>query len=315
MNRRTFLTAGAAGLGGLSTLLGLRAVVFSGAPARPSWNETDREVRSAVAIPMLASWSDNAITLAWLGHATVLINFYGVWILTDPVIFPRIGVDLWITTVGMLRHTPCALLPSQLPRIDLVLVSHAHFDHLDTASLASISGRPVAVMASHTADLLPRARYSSVHELRWRDSLRVNTRRGDVDVRAIEVNHWGARLGSDTYRGYNGYIITREGHSLLFGGDTARTSAFDGYRVYGPFDAAIMPIGAYDPWIDSHCTPEQSVAMANAAGARLFVPMHHKTFQLSDERFGEPIERTEAALAQEADRLVVRDIGDTARLA
>ena len=165
MNRRIFLTTGAAGLGGLSTLLGLRAVVFSGAPARPSWNETDREVRSAAAIPMPASWSDNAITLAWLGHATVLINFYGVWILTDPVIFPRIGVDLWITTVGMLRHTPCALLPSQLPAIDLVLVSHAHFDHLDTASLASISGRPVAVMASHTADLLPRARYSSVHEL------------------------------------------------------------------------------------------------------------------------------------------------------
>jgi L-ascorbate metabolism protein UlaG (beta-lactamase superfamily) len=315
MDRRTFLTTGAAGLGGLSTLLGLRAVVFSGAPARPSWNETDREVRSAAVIPTPASWPDDAITLAWLGHATVLINFYGVRILTDPALFPRIGVDLWITTVGMPRHTPCALLSSELPEIDLVLVSHAHFDHLDTASLASIPGRPAAVMAPHTADLLPGARYASVHELRWRDSLRVNTRRGDVDVRAIEVNHWGARLGSDTYRGYNGYIISREGHSLLFGGDTARTSAFAGYRVYGPFDAAIMPIGAYDPWIDSHCTPEQSVAMANAAGARLFVPIHHKTFQLSDERFGEPIERAEAALAQEADRLVVRNIGDTARLA
>jgi L-ascorbate metabolism protein UlaG (beta-lactamase superfamily) len=315
MDRRTFVTTGAAGLGGLATLLGFRAVVFSGAPARPSWNDTDREARPTAAIPIPASWSDNAITLAWLGHATVLINFYGVWILTDPAIFPRIGVDLWITTVGMRRHTPCALLPSQLPAIDLVLVSHAHFDHLDTASLAAISGRPAVVMAPHTADLLPRAHYSSVHELRWRDLLRVSTPRGDVDVRAIEVNHWGARLGSDTYRGYNGYIITREGHSLLFGGDTARTSAFAGYRVYGPFDAAIMPIGAYDPWIDAHCTPEQSVAMANAAGARLFVPIHHKTFQLSDDRFGEPIERTAAALAQETDRLVVRDVGDTARLA
>jgi L-ascorbate metabolism protein UlaG (beta-lactamase superfamily) len=215
----------------------------------------------------------------------------------------------------MLRHTSCALLPTQLPRIDLVLVSHAHFDHLDTASLGSIPGRPAAVMAPRTGDLLPRKHFSSVHELRWRDSLRISTRQGDVDVRAIEVNHWGARVGSDTYRGYNGYIITREGHSLLFGGDTARTSAFDGHRVYGPFDAAIMPIGAYDPWIDSHCTPEQSVAMANAAGARLFVPIHHKTFQLSDERFGEPIERAEAALAAEPDRLIVRDIGDTVRVA
>ena len=85
-------------------------------------------------------------------------------------------------------------------------------------------------------------------------------------------------MGSDTYRGYNGYIITREGHSLLFGGDTAKTSAFDGYRGYGPFDAAIMPIGAYDPYIHNHCTPEQSIAMADAAGARLFVPIHQKRF-------------------------------------
>ena len=314
MNRRTFLTTGAAGLGGLSTLLGLRAVILSGAPARPSWDETDQYVRPASATPTPASWPDNAITLAWLGHATVLINFYGVWILTDPALFPRIGVDVWVTTVGMRRHTPCALLPSQLPRIDLVLVSHAHFDHLDTASLAAIPGRPAAVMASHTADLLPRRRYSSVRELMWNDSVRITTPRGEVDVRAIEVNHWGARLGSDTYRGYTGYIIRREGHALLFGGDTAKT-AFHSYRWYGPFDAALMPIGAYDPWIDSHCTPEQSVAMANAAGARLFVPIHHKTFQLSDERFAEPIERAEAALAAEPDRLVIRNIGDTVRVA
>jgi L-ascorbate metabolism protein UlaG (beta-lactamase superfamily) len=101
----------------------------------------------------------------------------------------------------------------------------------------------------------------------------------------------------------------------LFGGDTAHTPLFTSYRRHGPYDAAIMPIGAYDPYIHNHCTPEQSVAMADAAGARLFVPVHHKTFQLSHEPFHEPIERTEAALAAEADRLVVRDVGDTARIA
>ena len=92
----------------------------------------------------------------------------------------------------------------------------------------------------------------------------------------------------------------------MFGGDTAQTPLFASYRRYGPYDAAIMPIGAYDPYIHNHCTPEQSVSMADAAGARLFVPVHHKTFQLSHEPFHEPIERTEAALAAEADRLVVR---------
>ena len=76
-----------------------------------------------------------------------------------------------------------------------------------------------------------------------------------------------------------------------------------------------MPIGAYNPYIRNHCTPEQAVTMADAAGARLFVPVHHKTFQLSREPVQEPIERVEAALAAEADRLVVRDVGDTARVA
>jgi L-ascorbate metabolism protein UlaG (beta-lactamase superfamily) len=170
------------------------------------------------------------------------------------------------------------------------------------------------VTAAHTADLLPRRKYSSVHELSWGESVRIHSKHGDLEVTAIEVKHWGARLGRDTYRGYNGYILHREGRSLLFGGDTAETKLFASYRRYGPFEAAIMPIGAYDPWIRNHCSPEQSVAMADAAGARLFVPIHHKTFQLSRESFHEPIERTEHALAAEADRLAVRDVGETARI-
>jgi L-ascorbate metabolism protein UlaG (beta-lactamase superfamily) len=72
-----------------------------------------------------------------------------------------------------------------------------------------------------------------------------------------------------------------------------------------------MPIGAYDPWIRNHCTPEQAVALADAAGARLFVPVHHQSFALSREPFHEPIERAQAALAHEADRLAVREIGQT----
>jgi L-ascorbate metabolism protein UlaG (beta-lactamase superfamily) len=112
MDRRTFLTTGAAGLGGVSTLV-----------ATGSLLPTDGNLQSAT--------------------------------LTDPVLFSRIGVDAWIATVGPLRLTSCALLQSQLPEIDLVLVSHAHFDHLDTRSLGSIPGRPAAVMAASTGDLVP----------------------------------------------------------------------------------------------------------------------------------------------------------------
>ena len=303
MNRRTFLTVAGAGMGWASTF-----VAFAGIGA------ADRNVPPAPHTPSPGRWDDNAITLAWLGHATVLINFYGVRILTDPALFPRIGIDAWITTLGMLRLRACALPLSQLPAIDLVLVSHAHFDHLDTRSLAALPGRPAAATAWATSDLLPRKRLASVRELRWGDAVRVDTARGDVQVQAIEVKHWGARLGRDTHRGYNGYIIRREGRALLFGGDTARTPLFASYRRYGPFEAALMPIGAYDPYIYNHCAPEQAVTMADDAGARLFVPIHHQTFALSHEPFHEPIERAEAALAAEADRLAIREIGETVRI-
>jgi L-ascorbate metabolism protein UlaG (beta-lactamase superfamily) len=75
-----------------------------------------------------------------------------------------------------------------------------------------------------------------------------------------------------------------------------------------------MPIGAYNPWISNHCTPEQAVAMADAANARLFVPLHHRTFRLSNEPYDEPIERAEAALRAERDRLAVREVGETVRI-
>jgi L-ascorbate metabolism protein UlaG (beta-lactamase superfamily) len=241
----------------------------------------------------------------------VLINFYGVRIITDPVLFPRIGVDVGVGSIGPLRLVQCALTPGELAEIDLALVSHAHFDHLDTPSLGALRGRPAVVMAAATSDLLPAGNYASVTELGWNESAHVNTPHGDVVVRALEVRHWGARMQSDTYRGYNGFVVEREGRKLLIGGDTAATPLFRDHRRFGPFDAAVMPIGAYDPWIRNHCTPEQAVAMADAAGARLFVPVHHQSFRLSREPFLEPIERVQEALAKERDRLAVREIGQT----
>ena len=166
-------------------------------------------------------------------------------------------------------------------------------------------------MGPGTSDLLPAHRYSSVRELRWNESATITTPRGEVLVRSIEVKHWGARIRRDTWRGYAGWIVEREGRKLLIGGDTAVTSMFAKHRRFGPFDAAVMPIGAYNPWIYNHCTPEQAVTMADAAGARLIVPVHHQSFRLSNEPFLEPIERMQEALAREHDRLAIKDIGET----
>src|SRR5262249_52946224 len=160
----------------------------------------------------------------------------GVRVLTDPVLFPRIGINAWLTILGPRRLTACALRPRELPEVDLVLISHAHFDHLDTSSLGVIRGKPAIVMAPHTSDLVPkRRRFSSVRELGWGETDRIRTPRGDVEVTALQVKHWGARLRRDTQRGYNGYVLRREGRALLFGGDTALTPLFASHRRYGPF--------------------------------------------------------------------------------
>ena len=315
LTRRRFLaaslTAGAAGGAAWMTTSQAWAARF----LRERLREVGREVPPAPYKPEPQAWSDDAVTLAWLGHATVLVDFYGVRVLTVPALFPRIGVDVGLGSIGPLRLVHCALGPEELPDIDVVLVSHAHFDHLDTPSLAAVRGRPTAVMAWETADLLPREAYAGVHELRWNDAVTIKARRGELHVRSIEVKHWGARMRRDTYRGYTGFILEREGRRLLFGGDTAQTPAFREHRRWAPYEAAIMPIGAYDPWIRNHCTPEQAVAMADAAGARLFLPVHHRTFRLSREPYDEPIRRAEAALAREIDRLAWREPGETIRIA
>jgi L-ascorbate metabolism protein UlaG (beta-lactamase superfamily) len=303
-------TGAAAGVGG-TVWYGSTSSSWAARFLRQRVEEIGREIPAAPHTPAPATWSDNAVTLSWLGHATVLVNVFGVSLLTDPTLYRRIGVDLGLGTLGPLRLVECALTPDALPEIDLVLVSHAHFDHLDTPSLAAVRGRPAAVMGPGTSDLLPRRKYSSVREMRWGEASTISTPRGDILVRAIEVKHWGARIRRDTWRGYTGWVVEREGRRLLIGGDTATTPAFGNHRRWGPYDAAVMPIGAYDPWIHNHCTPEQAVRMADAANARVIVPVHHQSFRLSNEPFMEPIERIQEALLHERDRLAITEIGQT----
>ena len=265
----------------------------------------------AFARPDPSTWSDATLTAAWLGHSTVLINFLGFVVLTDPVLFPRIGIRLPGGTIGPKRLTEPALHVRDLPRIDLVLLSHAHFDHFDMRTLHRISRRADVVTAPRTADLLRWTRFRSKTELRWGETTKIIRDTGAVRVRAFPVKHWGARLRRDYHRGYNGYVLERNGHALIFSGDSAFTGSFAELRRRRAYDLAIMPIGAYDPWIGSHATPEQAVAMANAAGADHIMGVHHQTFRLSAEPFREPLERFETALHRQPERVALREIGET----
>lgn len=264
-----------------------------------------RPIAPAAEMPHPERWPDRGLFAAWLGHSTVLLKLDGIIILTDPVFSSRAGLNFGPVTLGIKRLTRPALKLAQLPKIDLVLLSHAHMDHVDLPSLRALENRgTVVITASGTSDLL-RRRYQRIEELAWGEQ----TRAGPVAVRAFEVNHWGARMRNDTWRGYNGYAIESGRYRALFAGDTANTGAFRRLRSSRAFDLAIMPVGAYDPWIRYHCTPEQAWRMGNEAGAEFLLPVHHQTFQLSREPLLEPVERFMAAAGNCPDRIALTRIG------
>src|SRR5436190_5893271 len=273
--------------------------------------ESWRPIAPASGKPEPSKWSNTRVTLAWIGHCTVLTNFFGVTVLTDPVLFPRIGIRLPGFTIGPKRLTAPALEFHQLPEIDVIVLSHAHFDHLDLRTLRCFDRATSVITARATSNLLKGTRFSDVTELKWGQSRSLSTAAGEIEITAFPVKHWGARTQRDTYRGYNGYLIERRGRRIIFAGDTAMTENFAALRRHGAIDVAIMSIGAYNPWIHSHCTPEQAIEMANAAGARFIMPVHHQTFRLSFEPFCEPIQRFEAALSKTPERIALREIGQT----
>src|SRR5688572_27982606 len=176
--------------------------------------------------PRPHAWSDNDITGSCLGHSTVLMNFLGVRILTDPVFSTRVGLGFQPLVLGPKRHLRPALRPREFLAPDVIILSHAHFDHFDVASLRKFSRDTPVITARHTGDLLRRWRFRDIHELAWGEHIKLTTRAGAIRVEAIEVAHWGARLIRDAHRGYNGYVIEREGASVCFAGDTAYTRAF-----------------------------------------------------------------------------------------
>ena len=149
-----------------------------------------RSIAPAFAAPVPLHWNDSRLTAAWLGHSTVLINFFGATILTDPVLFPRIGIRLGNLTIGPKRLTKPALKWNELPPIDLIRLSHAHFDHFDMRTLHCFSNRTAVITALRTRDLLRWTRLRDVTELHWDEEKKIALPNGPLSVRAVRVNHW-----------------------------------------------------------------------------------------------------------------------------
>lgn len=244
----------------------------------------------------------DGLAAIWLGHASVLMRLGDLTILTDPVFSDRIGLKVGPVTFGIPRLAPVPVYAQHLPRIDLILLSHAHFDHLDRPTLSRLaSPHTTVVTARSTAGLIPPG-FGRVVELDWSKDIQLD----GVNISAVRPVHWGARKAYDRHRGFNSYLLETDDHRVLFAGDTAMTDAFD--RI-GGVDLAVFGIGAYEPWIHRHANPEQAWAMAAGAGAEHFLPMHHSTFKLGEEAIDEPLRRLVAAAGDQQTRIVSRTMG------
>jgi L-ascorbate metabolism protein UlaG (beta-lactamase superfamily) len=240
---------------------------------------------------------EHALAAAWLGHATVLARFDGTNVLVDPVFSERIGLRVGRRTMGPRRLAQAPTTPERLPKIDLVLITHAHFDHLDKPTLRRLAyGGTTVVSPRGTRRLIPRG-FRRVVELGAGESEVID----GVRIAAIRSLHWGARGLINWSRGHNSYLVESARGSILFAGDTALTSAF---ADVGPVDLAVFCISSYNPWERMHATPEQVWSMFCGTGAKELLPVHHSTFKLGAEPVDEPMRRLLAAADGHAERII-----------
>ncbi|MET0542177.1 MAG: MBL fold metallo-hydrolase [Variovorax sp.] len=272
--------------------------------------------------------------VTWIGHSTVLAQFGGISLLTDPVFSERASP---FGFVGPKRHQPPALAVDALPHIDLVVVSHNHYDHLDRASVTALGrqpgGSPLFVVPLGLAAWCRDCGLARVVELDWWQSHRMPVAgRDEIEIMLVPAQHWSARGLNDRMRTlWGGFAVLAPDCHLFFAGDTAYSPDFADIRAHlasrqapaagGGFDIALLPIGAYAPrWFmaSQHVDVAEAVKIHLDIGAKRSLGIHWGTFSLTDEPLDEPPQK----LLQEcADRQIAPGdfftlaIGETRRLA
>src|SRR5438093_1157192 len=228
--------------------------------------------------PAFPKLSYGQVAVTWIGHASFLVQFTDLNVLIDP------NFANWLFLLKRIKRS--GLKIQHLPPIDLVLLTHAHFDHFHKPSLRRLPHPKIAVMPWGMGDLAYGLGFERLIELEWWESFS----RGNWKVTLTPCKHWGARLLRDDHRGYGGFVLEHEGRRIYHAGDSAY---FDGFKQIGTRlhpEIALLPIGAYYPesFRNVHMGPDEAVKVFRDLSAQWMVPMHYGTFKLSFEHIDEP---------------------------
>ncbi len=275
------------------------------------WRSATAPMQGEPQKPVLVAPEEVGIT--FIGHSSFLVQAAGQNILCDPVF------ATWL--ILLRRHRRPGVRIPDLPPIDMVLLSHAHMDHLNRPSLRKIVractrryGRaPVAIVPKNVKDVLRGLGFSRVISLEWWESVQVK----GLTITHTPARHWGTRWFNDHDRGFGGYVIEGGAQSIYYSGDTAYFGGFQEIgRRFRP-EIALLPIGAYSPdsYRNVHTSPEDALRALVDVGATWMVPMHYGTFWLSQEPITEPLPRLLSAAERAGLREQIRVIseGNTAR--
>jgi L-ascorbate metabolism protein UlaG (beta-lactamase superfamily) len=213
-----------------------------------------------------------------IGHASFLIQFSDLNVLVDP------NFANWLFLLKRLKHAGFRI--SDLPPIDLVLLTHAHFDHFHKPTLRRLPAPKIGVMPWGVGDLARGLGFSRIIELQKWESFS----HADWTVTLTPCKHWGARTIRDEHRGYGGFVLQHQGRSVYHAGDSAY---FEGFKEIGQRlkpEIALLPIGAYfpDSFRHVHMGPDEALKVFKDVGAKWLVPMHYGSFKLSFEPLDEP---------------------------
>ncbi len=225
-------------------------------------------------------------SVTWIGHSTFLIQMNGLNMLTDPVWASRMGLGKRLTEPGIALR--------DLPEIDVVFLSHGHYDHLDFPTIKKLKGDPTYYVPIGLGSAFKRRGYQKVIESNWDDSFEQN----GLTFTFVPAQHWTRRTMTDTNTSHwGGWIIENKEQSIYFVGDTGYFRGFQEIAQKFTIQTVLMPIGAYEPeWFMklSHINPEDAVKAFLELKGTTFIPMHYGTYHLADDTGPEAISRLDA---------------------